>query len=144
MFLLRENNYLDSLNFLNSWFYTRFFKSNIKTLWYENSYISRRLPSSLLTSLLVFKPLNIKYITWHCFKRQNSQPFYLIRENYTLSLRVKILECQAKSRGFQHRNTGVLQSLHVPTYLLVSPLHDKIGTSVDRDANEWKVRPGNT
>lgn len=34
--------------------------------------------------------------------------------------------------------------LHAPTYLLVSPLHDKIGTSVDRDANEWKVRPGNT
>lgn len=29
-------------------------------------------------------------------------------------------------------------------YLFVKPLHDKIGTSLDKDANEWKVCPGNT
>lgn len=44
----------------------------------------------------------------------------------------------------QNLALGVSIPKYVPTYLLVNPLHDKIGTSVDRDANEWKVRPGNT
>lgn len=64
-----------------------------------------------------------------------------MHENYEMKdhqdAKISALFCGDKMHEFYDR-------LGIPAYLLVSPLHDKIGTSVDRDANEWKVRPGNT
>lgn len=63
-----------------------------------------------------------------------------IQNLYNGSRRVNILYVE---RSDHKRDAKKFQSWSV-RYLFVKPLHDKIGTSLDKDANEWKVCPGNT